>query len=119
MHLINWGACVLPVTDQAGKVIGNDTYLTLQCLPYLFEGIINLLILFVGTACVVFIIMAGFKFMTSQGDAKQIDAARKTLTFAIIGLVVVLMSFLFITFISYITGIQCLKTLNWGSGCTQ
>ena len=49
------------------------------------------------------------KFITSGGDPKQAEGARKTLTFAIIGLMVVVFSFAIVNLVAKTTGVGCLK----------
>ncbi len=45
-----------------------------------------------GLICVVFIIIAGYMWMSAAGDPSKIKTAQGTLTWAIIGLVVVLLA---------------------------
>ncbi|KKP77644.1 MAG: hypothetical protein UR73_C0015G0007 [candidate division WS6 bacterium GW2011_GWF1_35_23] len=45
-----------------------------------------------GLICVVFIIIAGYMWMSAAGDPSKIKTAQGTLTWAIIGLVVVLLT---------------------------
>lgn len=53
------------------------------------KTVINLLSVIVGIAAIVMIILAGFKYITSAGDSNKITAAKNTLLYAIIGLVIV------------------------------
>lgn len=46
-----------------------------------------------------FILMAAFDFVTSKGDEKKIGDARKLLTFAIVGIIVALISFGIVRFV--------------------
>lgn len=98
-----WGDCVV------------DGVATLACIPVLFTNIIDAAFLLSGTVAMFFIVVAGIKYITSGGDAKQAEGARKTLTYAIIGLVVVLLSFFIINVISAVTGNECIK--KFGFGC--
>ncbi len=82
---------------------------TLNCLPNLFRSVIDWLLAFSGTVAVFLIILSGIKFITSGGEAKQAEEARKTLTYAVIGLVVVLLSFFIVNVISFVTGTECIK----------
>ena len=52
------------------------------------------------------LIMGGFRYITSGGDQKKASEARGTLTFAIIGLVVIAGAFLILRFIEDFTGAQ-------------
>ncbi len=86
---------------------------TLACLTdVIFPHIIDATLALVGAVAVILIIVSGYKFITSGGDSKQVEDARKTLTYAIIGLVVVLMSFLVIAIISSVTGVGCIQFFN-------
>ena len=74
--------------------------------------------MFAGAVAVILAIYAGIKLGMSGGDPKQVQAARAILTYALIGLVVVLSSFAIIFFISYLTGAKCIETLSL-KGCNK
>jgi Type IV secretion system pilin len=66
---------------------------------------INLGFALAGGVAVLFIIIGGFKMMASGGNEKTSASGKKTLQWAVIGLVVILMSFALITIISkFVTG---------------
>ncbi len=94
----DWGSCV------------ENGVATLRCIPVIFQNIVAAALLFVGTVTAFLIVMAGVQFIMSGGDPKQLEGARKTLTFAIMGLVLVLSSFAIIYFIGYATGTQACIT---------
>jgi len=52
-------------------------------------SIVDVLSIIVGAVAVIFIIVAGFKYITSAGDAAKVGAAKSTLIFALVGLFVV------------------------------
>lgn len=85
---------------------------TFNCFPILFGNVVNALLAFAGTAALFFIIFAGIKFITSGGDAKQVEGARKTLTYAVIGLVVILSAFFILNVIAGVTNAPCVKDFN-------
>lgn len=60
---------------------------------------INILSLIVGIAAVIMIILSGFRFITSQGDASGIASARNALIYAIVGLVVVALAQVIVHFV--------------------
>lgn len=82
---------------------------SIQCLEVLFGNVVNALLVLVGTVTVILIIYAGIKFILSGGDNKQLEGARKTLTYAFIGLAIVLFSFFVINIIGFVTGVTCIK----------
>ena len=51
--------------------------------------IIRILSFIVGIAAIVMVLISGFKYVTSGGDASKISGAKTTLVYAIVGLVVV------------------------------
>ena len=86
---------------------------TLRCIPYFTKNLINSLFLLSGIAAVFFIIIAGIKLMLSGGDPIKVEKAKNTFTYALIGLAVVLLSFVILQIVSVITGTNCIvKVLN-------
>jgi len=59
----------------------------------------NLLTLIAVIAALIFIILGGIRWTTSAGDPKAVDAARKQITYAIIGLVIALLAFMIVKFL--------------------
>lgn len=51
--------------------------------------VINVFSFVVGIAAVIMIMVGGFKYITSQGDANSISSAKNTILYAIVGLVIV------------------------------
>lgn len=60
---------------------------------------ISLAILAATLLVLVFVLYGGWKWMTSEGDKKKIEDARTTIIYAVIGLVVIILSFLVINVI--------------------
>lgn len=88
---------------------------TIQCLPAVFTLIIRAALSLAGAVALFMIIYSGIRLVTSAGDPKGVQAARGTLTWAIVGLVVVLLSFFIINIIAYITGAQCINQFGIGT----
>ena len=109
----DWGkiikGCVKNVEDPDTKeIIGRDVA-TLDCVPAVVQNIITALFLFAGIVAVILIIYSGIKFVLSGGDPKQVEGARKTMTYAIIGFVLILLSFAILNLISTVTGVNCIR----------
>lgn len=86
---------------------------TLRCVPIIFVNIINAALAFSGVTALVFIIIAGVTLMNSGGDQKKVQSAKGTLTYAIIGLVLVLLAFAIVNFIGVLTGVTCISTFGF------
>lgn len=57
----------------------------------------------------IFLILGGLKWILSQGDKKNLEEAKKTVTYAIVGLLLVLLSFFIINFIGFAFNVSLLK----------
>lgn len=67
----------------------------------LASDILYYLIYFSGVVSFAFTLVAGIKFVTSGGDPKKLAGAQATLTYALIGLVVTILSFVFLRVVEY------------------
>ena len=79
---------------------------TISDLGGLFQRIVGLALGLAGIVLFILLIIGGFKFITSGGDPKAVEGARNTLTYAIGGLIVILVSYLILVLISNITGVN-------------
>ncbi len=70
-----------------------------QNLVQFIGSIINLLLTFAGAIAIVFVIIGGYWYITSGGNEEQAEKGQKTLTNAIIGVVVVILSYVIINVI--------------------
>src|SRR3990167_1203064 len=68
----------------------------------LASAIVTILISFAGALSIIFIVIAGIKFVTSSGDEKKLASASSTLTYAIIGLAVTILAFVIVRVVQYI-----------------
>lgn len=67
----------------------------------------------IGLASFISLINGGFKLVTSGGDAKAVEAAHKTITFALLGIILLVSSIFIFRFIQYFTGVNVLTfTIN-------
>lgn len=66
---------------------------TLKCIWPLFSNIINAALALSVAVALIFIIWSGIQIITANGDPEKISGAKKTLTFAIIGFVFIVLSF--------------------------
>ena len=60
---------------------------------------LNVIYGLVGVIAVVFVVIGGFKFTTSQGDPGRVQQAKNTIMFSLIGLVVVIGAFAITSFV--------------------
>lgn len=75
--------------------------------------IIQAFLMILGIWSVAFVIVGGFRYVMSQGNEEAVTAARKTITWAILGLIIALMSFSIIAIVKNIFKVDT-KTVNTG-----
>jgi cytochrome bd-type quinol oxidase subunit 2 len=65
----------------------------------LISDVINIFSLVVGVVAVIMIIIGGFRYITSGGDSNNVTAAKNTILYAIIGLVIVALAQFIVRFV--------------------
>ncbi|MCB9820286.1 hypothetical protein H6796_03245 [Candidatus Nomurabacteria bacterium] len=90
-------------SDKAG---GNNTSCTdadgkpVECtLERTIANIVGVLLFIIGTLAVIMLIIGGIRYTTSNGNPEQIKAAKNTLMYAVIGLIVALLAFAIVNFV--------------------
>ena len=95
-----WSSC----TDKT-SVPGQEVA-TLNCIPVILGNIINALLGLAGVVALILIIWGGISYISARGDAQGVEAAKKRITWAIIGLLIVVFSFAILGFIRTLTGVN-------------
>lgn len=85
---------------------------TLACIPVVMQNVISALLLFAGASAAILIVYGAIRMINSGGDQKTLAGSRQIITYAIIGLILVLLSFAFIYTIAYITNTNCITELG-------
>ena len=92
--------------DPGSGTVANGDIATIKGFEVIFNNIINLALGFAGLALFIMLIIGGFKYITSAGDPKKTESAKNTITYAILGLVLVVLAYLILVFISTFTGVD-------------
>lgn len=79
--------CATTIPDPSGGVTAT------------IKKIINILSVIIGAIAVVMIIIGGFRYVTSAGSAEGTKAARQTIIYAIVGLVIVALAQIIVHFV--------------------
>ena len=64
-----------------------------------FKQITNTILYGVGVVAVIVLIIGGIKYLISGGDSKKVTDAKNTILYAIIGLVIAVLSFAIVNFV--------------------
>lgn len=102
--MASWGNCFESI-EVNGEVVSNNVA-TIRCLEPLFSNVITAVVYLVGIALFIMLLVGGFGFLFSGGDAKKTEQAQKTLSSAIGGLVIIVAAYLILLLIKAFTGID-------------
>jgi hypothetical protein len=83
-----------------GAALGGNT----ATIGKLVSPLIQNVIIITGVAAFLYIIFAGFSYITAGGDKQKTENAAQSLTYAIIGLVVVVAAYLITNILSGVFG---------------
>lgn len=98
LFLFNGGALAQTTADNL-SAIGATAGFSETSLPVLIARIVRAAIGVTGLILVVLIIYAGFLYMTARGESDQVDKAKRILTQASIGMVIIFASFAITQFV--------------------
>lgn len=91
---------------------GANGVATIDCVFPLMANLIYWLLVFSGTVSLIIIIISGLRFIVSGGESKSVETAKKTMTFAVLGLLLIFLSFFILNIIAYVTNVACLKDVT-------
>ncbi len=74
-------------------------------LQHIFANVISIAIGLGGIIFFIMFVAGGFSYLTAGGNPQAVEGAKKTLTYAILGLVFVAIAFLILRLISQFTGV--------------
>ena len=104
------GGNQLTLPSQINTLVGNVSNLGgSNSLQGIISFVLSLLLTVSVLLAFFFILFGGVRWIMSQGDKKQLENAQKTILYAIIGLVVVLLSFFIINLIGFAFNVSLLN----------
>lgn len=65
----------------------------------IFTTIVNVLLFIIGAICVIMLIWGGIRYTTSAGNSASVTAAKNTIMYAIIGLVIAFLAFALVNWV--------------------
>jgi ABC-type Fe3+ transport system permease subunit len=65
----------------------------------IFTTVVNVLLFIIGAICVIMLIWGGIRYTTSAGNAASVTAAKNTIMYAIIGLVIAFLAFAIVNWV--------------------
>lgn len=68
-------------------------------------NVVNALLLFAGAVAVLFLIIGGFRYVVSTGNPDQVDAAKRTILYAVLGLIIIFIAFVLVGLVQSYLGV--------------
>lgn len=91
------------VIDNACTGINKDTAVckskNTDSVSNMVKTIVSILLFVIGSISVIMIVVGGIRYVLSNGNAAQINSAKDTVLYAVIGLVVALMAYAIVGFV--------------------
>lgn len=87
------------LTGGADCVQGTDVPTTLVGDDSVFKDVTNVLLFIVGAIAVIMLIIGGIRYTTSNGDSNQVTAAKNTILYAIVGIIVAILAYAVVNFV--------------------
>jgi TRAP-type C4-dicarboxylate transport system permease small subunit len=90
----------VPIPPEVGGVVfpGHNSFIS--DLPSFAQQLLGWFLGFAGAFAVIAVVWAGFMYITSGGNSEQAEKAKKNLTWAIIGVVLVAFSSAIVFFVN-------------------
>lgn len=87
----------------------NGDVATIQGVGCLLSNVMSVALTVLGIVGFIMVIYAGFNMMIMGGNSQAVEKSKNSITFAIIGIILALSSFIIINLISNFTGIEAIK----------
>jgi hypothetical protein len=99
-------AADLSIQGGANSAKGADQVTNLFGSSGIFSTITNTLLFILGAISVIMIIIGGLRYVISGGDSSAVSAAKNTILYAIVGVIVAILAYAIINFVigSFTTG---------------
>jgi hypothetical protein len=89
----------LGMEDGASAAKGIEQVSDLFGVTGVFSTVTSVLLFVIGAVSVIMIIIGGLRYVVSGGDSSNVSAAKNTILYAIVGLIVALLSYAVINFV--------------------
>ncbi len=92
--------------DACSNLAGAEGVASIACLVPLIKNLITTVVSLGAVALFIMLLVGGFNMLFSAGDQKKLEAARGTITQAIMGIVVMSVAYLILQAIRVFTGVD-------------
>ena len=87
------------ISEGAEEARGVDQVTDLFGVDGVFTTVTNVLLYLIGAISVIMIIIGGMRYILSGGDSNNVTAAKNTILYAVVGIVVALLGYAVVNFV--------------------
>lgn len=87
------------ISGGAGCAQGKDQQEDLFGSNGVFKTITNVLLFIIGAISVIMLIIGGIRYVVSGGDSSAVTAAKNTILYAVVGIVVAILAYALVNFV--------------------
>ena len=87
------------ISGGANTAKGNNQPDNLEGKEGIFKKVTDVLLFLAGAVAVIVLIIGGIRYVISSGDSGQVQSAKNTILYAVVGLVVVIMAYAIVNFV--------------------
>ena len=87
------------ISGGASTAKGNNQPDKLEGQEGIFKKVTDVLLFLAGAVAVIVLIIGGIRYVISSGDSGQVQSAKNTILYAVVGLVVVIMAYAIVNFV--------------------
>lgn len=85
---------------------------TIQGFQCLIANVLSIFLTTLGLVGFVMLIVGAMRWMLSGGSSQNVDKAKKTMTYALVGLIVALLSFIILRLLAQFTGVNTIMNFT-------
>jgi hypothetical protein len=105
-YLTNRGVILAQGDWNTNSDYVEDGVVKVQAIEPIITKVLGLIVPIAGVILLLMLIVGGFQYITSGGEVEQANKAKKTLTYAFLGLIVILGAWLIMLFLEEFTGLN-------------
>lgn len=87
------------ISDGASSARGAQQPLNLFGNSGVFSEISSVLLFIVGAIAVIMIVIGGLRYVVSGGDASQVQAAKNTILYSLVGIIIAILAYAAVNFV--------------------
>ena len=99
LGVVAQAAAIGTISDGANSARGAQQPLNLFGNTGVFSEISSVLLFIVGAIAVIMIVIGGLRYVISGGDASQVQAAKNTILYALVGIIIAILAYAAVNFV--------------------